>query len=193
MKIRVFFPAIVVATLLLTQAPFSRAQNVPGMKIDVFKTLKAGQWVQLEGVPQKDLTVLATEIKLLTGDFKDDDWEILGTVRAVYRERKEFEILRLKIKSDDKTDFETKDAKGVFKSFADLKAGMMVEIEGSYLKDGTFMAEEVQDETASKADEAGTVTFVGKVDKFNPLHRTVTVMGTTFTITDKTQAKSSLK
>ncbi|MDZ7362417.1 MAG: DUF5666 domain-containing protein [candidate division KSB1 bacterium] len=193
MKKFLFEFTLIAGLLFLAWAPPGHSQNQVGAKIDVFKTLKVGQWVQLEGVPQKDLSVLATEIKFLTGDFQDDDWEVFGEVRAVYRERKEFQILGLKVKVDDKTGFETKETAGKFKSFNDLKAGMLVEIEGSYLKDGTFLAEEVQDETKGKAEEAGTVTLVGKVEKFDPNQRKITVMGITFAITDKTQAKSKIK
>ncbi len=193
MKKSLFKFAPLAGLLFLAWAQSGYPQNQAGAKIDIFKTLKVGQWVQLEGVPQKDFSVLATEIKFLTGDFQDDDWEVFGEVRAVYRERKEFYILGLKVKVDDKTGFETKDAAGKFKSFNDLKAGMLVEIEGTFLKDGTFLAEEVQDETKRKAEEAGTVTLVGKVEKFDPNHQKITVMGISFTVTNKTQAKSKIK
>jgi hypothetical protein len=193
MKKRLFCFAAVAGLWLFAPAQPGPAQSQVGAKIDVFKTLKVGQWVQLEGVPQKDYSVLATEIKFLTGDFQDDDWEVFGAVRAVYKEKKEFYILNLKVKVNDATDFETKDQTGKFKSFNDMKTGMLVEMEGTYLKDGTFLAEEVQDESARKAEESGTVTLVGKVEKFDPNHQKVTVMGISFTITDKTQAKSKIK
>ncbi len=185
--------ALFVGSFLLAAAPSGWAQTRPGTKIDVFKTVKPGQWVQIEGVPQKDFTVLATEIKFLTGDFEDDDWEVLATVRGVNKAAKEFEILLMKVKVNDGTEYQTKDQTRTFKSFDDLKPGMFVELEGTYLKDGVFLAEEVQDETARKEEEAGTVTFVGKAEKVDPIKRTVTLMKTTFIVSDKTQAKSAIK
>ncbi len=192
MRVRRLFSLILVASLFIT-AHTGWTQNKPGVSIDVFKTVKPGQWVQLEGVPQRDFTVMATEIKVLTGDFQDDDWEAFGTVRAVQKENKQFDLLLVKMKVNADTDFETEELNGKFKGIVDLKPGMLVEIEGTYLKDGTFLVNEVQDETKGKADEAGTVTFRGKVEKIDPVKRSVTVMGTKFTITSNTQTKSAVK
>jgi hypothetical protein len=192
MRARPLFLLILAAGLFIA-AHTGWTQSKPGTSIDVFRTVKPGQWVQLEGVPQRDFTVMTTEIKVLTGDFQDDDWEAFGTVRAVRKENKEFDLLLVKMKVNADTDFETEELNSKFKGIADLKPGMLVEIEGTYLKDGSFLVNEVQDETKGKADEAGTVTFRGKVEKIDPVKRTVTVMGIKFTITSNTQTKSAVK
>jgi len=193
MKARVYPPVILAGSILLAFAHYGWAQTKSSVKIDVFKTVKPGQWVQVEGVPQKETTVMAKKIKILTGDFQNDDWEVFGTVRALQKQDKGFEILLLKIRSDNNTAFETASPTKSFKGLDDVKPGMLVEVEGTYLKDGTFLADEIQDETEGKADEAGTVTFVGKAEKVDPGKRTVTVMGVEFQITANTQAKSAIK
>lgn len=179
--------------LALVFASFAFAQSTSLSKVDLFKTLKPGQWIQIEGVPQRDMSVQATEVKVLTGDFQEDDWEIFGAVRNVNRGTKDFEILSVKIKTGDDTDFQVKDKNRKFTKFEDLQAGMLVEIEGSFLKDGTFMAEEVQDETAKKAEEANSVTFVGKTEKVDAVRRTITLMGVTFIVNDQTRVRSAIK
>lgn len=169
------------------------AQSTALSKVDLFKTLKPGQWIQIEGTPQRDMSVQAAEVKVLTGDFQEDDWEVFGTVRNVNRGTKDFEILALKIKTDDNTDFQVKDKNRKFAKFEDLKAGMLVEVEGSFLKDGTFLAEEIQDETVKKADEANSVTLVGKTEKVDAVRRTITLMGVTFIVNDQTRVRSAIK
>lgn len=187
-----FFAAALLGGICALSVSPAGAQQ-PGMKLDVFKTVKVGQWVQIEGVPQKDFTVMATEIKFLTGDFKEDDWEVFGAVRRVDKLKKEFEIMLLKVKPASDADFESSDPNTRFTSFDGLKPGMLVEVEGSYLKDGTFLADEVQDETKTKADLAGEVKLIGKVEKFDQARQSITMMGITFHVIDKTQAKSAMK
>jgi hypothetical protein len=104
------------------------------------------------------------------------------------------EILHLPIKLQKDAEFQN-DA-GTFKSFAGLKVGMLVELEGTYLKDGTFLAKEVEDESAKLAGKPGLkdeIQATGKVEKVNAAKRTVTLMGITFQLTDKTKGKSAIK
>ncbi|NUO81409.1 hypothetical protein HUU05_15130, partial [candidate division KSB1 bacterium] len=131
MKTRTAICVLFAGALLAGYTSLSHAQSTTLSKVDVFKTLKPGQWVQIEGVPQRDMSVLATEVKILTGDFRDDDWEVFGAVRTLNRGLKEFEILSLKIKTNDETDYQVKDKNRQFTKFEDLKTGMLVEVEGS--------------------------------------------------------------
>ncbi len=193
MKNRIALWAGLMIALVAGFAAVSHAQSTTLSKVDLFKALKPGQWVQIEGVPQRDMSVLATEVKILTGDFRDDDWEVFGAVRTLNRGLKEFEILSLKIKTNDETDYQVKDKDRQFTKFEDMKTGMLVEVEGSFLKDGNFMAEEIQDETVKKADEAGTVTFLGKAEKVDATRRMITLMGATFLVNDQTHMRSAIK
>ena len=178
---------------LVTARPDLLAQMTPGAKVDVFKSVKPGQWAQIEGTAQADQSVLATEVKILTGDFEDDDWEIFGAVRGVDPVKKEFEILSVKVRVNSDADYDSKDQPDKFKSFTDIRIGQLLEAEGTYLKNGVFLAEEVQDKSIKKADEAGMATLVGKVEKVDAANRAITLMGITFHITPKTQAKSAIK
>lgn len=158
---------------------------------DLFSTLKPGQWVKVEGTPQKDLTVIAKEVKLLTGDFQDDDCEIEAPVRAVLdKTKKQFQLLSIPVTMEADAKYESDD--GSFTAFEQLKPGMFVEIEGAYLKDGSFLANEVQPEVADP-DEAEGVALVGKAEKVDATKRTITIMGVTFQIGEKTKVKSVIK
>ena len=158
---------------------------------DLFTALKPGQWVKIEGAAQKDMTVIAKEVKLLTGDFQDDDYEIEAPVRAILdKTKKQFQLLSIPVAMEADAKYESDD--GTFTSFEQLKPGMFVEIEGAYLKDGSFLADEVQPEVADP-EEAGGVVLVGKAEKVDAVKRTITIMGVTFQIGEKTKVKSVIK
>src|SRR6266516_4226832 len=63
-------------TVILLVAAQSLA--APSTPAGLFHLVKVGQWVELEGMPQKDQTVLCSEVKILTGDFLEDDWNATG-------------------------------------------------------------------------------------------------------------------
>ncbi len=158
---------------------------------ELFAALKPGQWVKIEGAAQKDFTVIAKEVKLLTGDFQDDDFEIEAPVRAIVdKSKRQFQLLTIPITMEADAKYESDD--GTFTSFEQLQPGMFVEIEGAYLKDGSFLADEVQPETVD-AEDAGNVVLVGKAEKVDAAKRTITMMGVTFQIGEKTKVKSVIK
>ncbi|MDZ7291731.1 MAG: DUF5666 domain-containing protein [candidate division KSB1 bacterium] len=192
MVTKVKFIVVVFAALFLAAAKSGETQvAVQKTAADLFKTLKPGQWVELEGTVQKDYTVLTKKVKLLTGDFQDDDWEIKAAVRTIDKAKKQFQVLLLPVVTSQETEYEN-DA-GTFKSFDQLKVGMLVECEGTYLKDGTFAAEEVQEETDYEPNELHELRAVGKVEKIDPEKRTVKMVGVTFKIIESTKVQSALK
>ena len=101
---------------------------------EVFSALKPGQWVKVDGTAESDSLIMCNEMKILIGDFLDDDWSLTGVVRKIDKENRELEILRLPIKIDDDADFESDEDRG-FAGIADLKVGMFLEVGGTYLKD----------------------------------------------------------
>lgn len=158
---------------------------------DLFKTLKVGQWLELQGTPQADMLYAAKKVKLLTGDFQDDDWEIKGVVKSVNPASKQFTVYRIPVTVTPDCVYESPD--GTFTAFDKLRTGILVECEGTYLKDGKFLAEEVQHETDYKPAELNELAVVGKVEKFDAAKRTVTIMGSTFRIADTTKIQSVVK
>ena len=190
MKARVYF-FIAIALALSSAGAQTKKKMTPA---EVMAALKPGQWVKMEGIVQKDFSVMCMDIKTLTGDLLEDDWEITAVIRKVDNEKKEFALLLLPIKIQPDTEFE--DKTGKMKGFVDLKPGMLVEVDGTFLKDGTFLSKEVENVSAELAEESGLqneVEIVGKVDRINVAKRTVTVMGTTFHIIAETELKSALK
>jgi len=184
--------SIVLAATLLVMANSGVAQiTMQKTAADLFKSLKVGQWVELEGTIQADFSYTAKKVKLLTGDFEDDDWEVKGVVKAVNPAKKQFTVFRLSVIVTAESEYESPDGK--FNGFDDLENGMLVECEGTYLKDGTFSAEEVQRETDFKPNELNEMRAVGKVEKIDPVKRTVTMMGMTFRIVDATKVQSAVK
>ncbi|MEK7729029.1 MAG: DUF5666 domain-containing protein [candidate division KSB1 bacterium] len=171
-----------------------QAQQRPTTGGAIVNALKVGQWVKFQGVPRPDQSVTLAKIKLVTGDFKDDDWQVFGPARALDAQKKEFMILFLRIKVSDTAEYSTDAIDKEVKNFADLRSGMLLEAEGTFLKDGIFLAADITDQTASTdAEDANEVEFFGKIEKIDAVKRTITMMGVTFHITDATKLKSAVK
>jgi len=192
MKVRYALSTFVILALCLLGSVSLSAQTVKKWTpADIVANAKPGQWVELEGIAQKDLSVLALEIEFLTGDFMDDDWELNGKVQAVNHPENEFQVLVVPVKVSKNTQFD----KGI-KSLTDVTPGMLVELEGTYLKDGVFLAKEVEKNTERLKAQPQLDTMVeavGKVEQVDEAKRMITVMGIQFHITEKTEGKSPIK
>ena len=196
MKSRLYVFAVLLAAQLLATMSFAQAQVRAKMTPEeILAAIKPGQWMHLEGVIQKGFSVMCTEARILTGDIPENKWSITTVARSIDPAKKELKLLRLLIKTQMETEFESK-TNFMFKSFADLKAGMFLEVDGTYLKDDTFMAVEIEDissELAADPSLANQVEVDGKVERVDVSNRTVTLMGITFHIVDKTRLKSAIK
>ena len=162
---------------------------------EVLATLKPGQWIQLEGLPQKDGTVNCTEVKLLTGDLLDDNWTLRGLVRSVDAKNQQFTVAKYPIRLKDQVEYDD-EAGGKFKSFSDLRVGMLVKLDGTYLKDGSFLCQKIDHQTAKIVNKPGIekrVQLAGKIERSNPTKRSITAMGMTFFMTNNTKMKSVIK
>ena len=182
------------AATLLIHASAGAQGRVRAPTPEFLSSLKAGQWIQLEGTPQSDGSVLCTEVKLLTGDFLDDDWELRGPVLGVDAKTRRFMVGRYRVRLTDEVEFD--DPAGKFQSFDDLRAGMLVRIEGTYTKDGAFLAKEVNDESGKLRKKPGIekrVQIVGKIERVNLTKRSINAMGTAFLVDANTKLKSVIK
>lgn len=177
--------SIVVLTFIVVKIDSSLfGQN--GNEQIFLMNLKIGDWVKFEGTVQKDSTILLTEIKVILGELEDDDWEISGIVSRVVPEDKKIFILHLPIIFDKDTKYRYKNA---IKSFSDIERGTYVELEGSFLNDGTFLAVEIGEEKVSE-DEKDVVEWKGKVQFVNPEKNAFTILGHTAILTPETKIKS---
>lgn len=176
---------IVILTLMVVRVDSSLfGQN--GNEQNFLKNLKIGDWVKLEGKVQADSTILLTKVKVVLGEMEDDDWEISGTVsRVVAADRKIF-ILHLPILIDNDTKFGYKNA---LKTFSDIQPGVYVEIEGSFLNDGTFLAMQIGEENVDE-NERDMVEWKGQVQSINPAENAFTILGHTAILTPETKIKS---
>src|SRR5438093_9560923 len=132
--------AVIVALLVpLAVGPAAaehRSKVMPSQS-EFLMELKPGQWMRVKGQVQRDLSVLCTEAKIMSGDFLDDDWSVTGVVRGIDPNKQEIAIHRYAVRLKDRAEFESADES--FKEFGDVKPGMFVQVEGTYLKDGTFL------------------------------------------------------
>lgn len=154
-----------------------------------FNKVNVGEWVELEGRAQPDGSLILKEIELVRGEMEDDDWEIKGEIRAVNSSEKMLYILTIPIKFDEKSEYE--DDYNIIKSFSDLRKGMMVEMEGQYLKEGVFLVSEVGGSEVKK-DEPNTMEIVGKISQIDPRTKSFIIMGVRAVFTPETRIKSPL-
>jgi len=184
------------AALVLWGAAAARAQSGrAGTPAELMSALKVGQWVKIEGPAANAAVVQCSEAKMLTGDFLDGDWQISSAVRRVDPAKGTFQVYTMNCKLAENGTFKSKVNPG-FKSLAQVKPGMYVNVEGTFLRDGTLLAQKVgdkADELEDKPDHKGLVRLRGRIDKLDSTAKTVAVMGITFQVNSRTQAKSVIR
>lgn len=195
MKTRKRFFQIILLHLLMATATSGLAQHKIWLSpSEIMDTLKPGQWVQMEGAVQKDNSVMCSQLQIMTGDFLDDDWSLVGVAQKVDKEKQQVVIMRIPIKVHEDTEYEN--STGTFKSFSQIKEGSFLEVEGTYLKDGTFLAKEIEDESEKLAEDTGlknTVEIEGKIEKIDKKRSTFSVMGIKVKINNRTKSRSVFK
>ncbi len=195
LKLRLGTALVIVATSLLMAPATGRCQTgrkSPGT--DPLARVKVGDWIQLEGTIQGNSPVACIEVRLLTGDFLDDDWSVQGTVRTIDPARREFVIAGLRVHVTENTTFEN--PSGTFRGFSDLRPGILVEVEGTYLKNGRFLAAEVDDESDEIARAPAIrnrIRVVGRAERVDIRKRLIAAVGTVFQLTEKTQVRSVIE
>ena len=165
-----------------------------GNGTDLLSTLKPGHWIQAEGLIQSDSTSTCDELRILTGDFLDDDWALRGYLVAVDTLKREAVIGGIRFQATDNTAFDS--PKPSFRRFADLRKGMLMEIEGTYLKHRRFLALEVDDESDERGNPPwpqNRIRVVARVERLDFQRRIVTSMGFVFQLTDKTRIRSVIE
>ena len=185
-------PTIVILTsYFLGSIPLCAQTIKKWTTAEIVAKARPGQWVEIDGVIQKDQSVRALEIEFRAGDFMDDDWKLLGKVRTVTPEKNELQVLSVPVKITKDTELDD----GI-KSVKDIKPEMLVKLEGTYLNDGIFLAKEVEDKSKKlKAESVFDMMLevVGKVGQVDEAKRIITVMGIQFQITEETEGKSLIK
>ncbi len=184
---------LILAMLLMAPATASAKSPRQSRKVDVLTTLRTGQWIRIEGVLLKDRTVQCREIKTLTGDFLDDDWSITGQIDEIDASTRRLTIGRMAIQVAEDATIEGE--KGRIVGLAEIRRGMIVEVDGTYLKSGIFLAMDVDDESDEITYPAGEqhLRIVARVESTDPGRRRLHAMGTVFVLTDATQMKSVIR
>ncbi len=149
--------------------------------------LKLGQWIEFEGSPRQEFTILVSEIKTLEQEMEDDDWEVGGAVTRVAPEEQTIYIQELPIKFDNTTRYN--DALEIIKSFSDIKPGMAVKVRGQYTGEGEFLGFEVES-TELKEDGKNLVKCTGKVEGVEPESYSINILGHIIILTPETRIKS---
>jgi uncharacterized protein DUF5666 len=191
---RARFAISLVATGVLLTAwagtAFSQEKTPIGIA-ELFSKAKPGTWLRLEGLPQGDQTIRCTKARLITGVIEDDDWTIKGQVRSVDPANRHVTIGRHRVKVADAPKF-TSPANSL-RGFSDLKVGMYVKVEGTYGRDYGFVARKVDDQSADASRKAGSekkILHEGKVERVDMAKKVIVLMGSTFVLSQDTEATS---
>lgn len=184
------------AALVVAGAPvpaWSQGAHKPSAS-DYLATLRVGQWIQLDGEVRDTTPALCTEVKQLAGDFLDDDWSIKGTVQTLDTVRQEFTVGGCRIQVTASTTYD--DPRRNIKGLGELRIGMLVDVEGTFLRNGSLVAAEVDDESKEMVHRPAlkdALEIVGRVERVDPRQRLITVMGVAFQVTDKTKLRSAIQ
>src|SRR6266487_267270 len=196
MNLRVRLLGAGLASLFLAAPDRSFAQyDTRSPTPELLSALKPGQWIQVGGVPQRDGSLLCTEVKLVTGDFLDDDWALRGVVRGLDQARREFAVGRYPVRLKEPVEYDDGSV-GKLRGFSDLHEGMLVKLEGTYMKDGTFLCKEINDESDKLARKPGVekkIHVQAKIERVDPGKRSITAMGMTFFVTNNTKVMSAIR
>ena len=159
--------------------------------LDYVAALRVGQWIHLEGTLRPGAPVRCTEVRRLAGDFLDDDWFIKGWVHSLEPRRQTFLIAGCRVQVTGSTVYDN--PHGTFRGFGDLRPGMLVEVEGTFLQSRSLLAAEVDDETdeiSRNPHVRDEIELFGKVERVDPRRRIVRVMGIYFLVHDRTKLRS---
>jgi uncharacterized protein DUF5666 len=187
-------PIVLALSILLVPAAIGPRALWGRTGADALARVRVGDWIQLEGTVQADLSVLCSEVKLLTGDFLDDDWSVQGAIRSVDAGKHEFVIAGVRVHVTNNTVYES--PRGRLKGFSDLRPGMPVDVEGTYQPSGRFLAAEVDDETdelSLQIPSRQPFEVVARVEQVDVRRRTIVSLGTMFRLTDKTSVRSVIE
>ena len=192
-RVSVLAGILAASTLVLPTAARCQSAKME-TAADHLATVKVGHWIQLEATVQQDSSARCTEIRLLTGDFLDDDWSLRGILQAIAPGRREFTIGGIRVQVTETTIFES--PKRTLRGFSDLRLGMLVEVEGTYSKDLRILAAEVDDESdeiARRPWSKDQIRIVGKVERVDARKRLLSAMGREFRVSDKTRLRSVIR
>jgi hypothetical protein len=183
-----------VILLLATIAAVSLTQAAkPRVAVDPLVNLRVGHWVTLDGVQEAGRPVSCTSLHRLAGDLLDEDWSLKGLVQAVDAGRQEFSIAGCRIRVNPQTIYGHQ--KKSFSRFADIRAGMLIEAEGSFLHDRVLLASEIDDDSHEALREPKLrdhLELLGKIERIDVRKRLIVVMGVQFSITEKTRVRSAI-
>src|SRR5438093_4043918 len=90
---------VVLATVLslVSFGPAMASEEVS--PIAALSRLHGGDWVQLEGIVQKDASLVCTKMKLVASDVDKMDWSLRGPIRNLDPVKSEFSIGRYRVKA----------------------------------------------------------------------------------------------
>jgi uncharacterized protein DUF5666 len=196
MRLRRWRPGGLLLALLATLLGSTPGWAQPGRNgtpADPLARLRIGHWILLEGMARGTGPVVCSEARSLAGDFLDDDYTLKGLVRSVDPARQEFSIGACRVRVTRNTTFDH--PLGTLRGIKDIRAGMIVDVEGTLLEDGALLASEVDDESDELAGNPSVrdeLEVTAKIEQIDLRRRVVKVLGFEFRINARTRLLSAI-
>ena len=181
---------LTLATIAVVRGQGTKNGSAP----DRLATLKVGQWVRIDGAARADSAGRCDELRILTGDFLDDDWAIKGFATGLNAAKRELLVGGVGVQVTNDTRFDSPMRK--FRDFSDLRSGQLIEVEGSYQKNGKFLAKELDDESDEfdrRPWSKGQIRIVGKIERVDSRKHLIWTMGMAFEVSEKTRLQSAIE
>jgi len=155
-----------------------------------FPRLQPGQWIKVEGRPNGQAGLRASELKFLPGER--DESQITSTVATCDPAAQTFRTsLGLLVCTDGRTEFQ--DHGPQRRRFGAVQPGVRVEAEGRLRKDGALLAEEVEIEKPKKSGgKPDDDEITGRIESVDSQARKVVVLGIPVFFDERTRLKSPL-
>ena len=150
------------------------------------KTLKLGDWIAFEGVPQPDNIILVQSVEFIAVSNSKEISEARGIIDRIDEAKDLFYIVNLPVRI--KPAFSDRQTKNMVVNISSLKAGMPVHIRGNYTMDGIFEADRVEPMNTKNA-YTDIIRWKGRVEGVELERKYINILGHEIKLDEQTRIK----
>ncbi len=150
------------------------------------KTLKLGDWIEFEGVPQPDNIILVQSVEFIAVSNSNEMSEASGIIDRIDEAEGLFYIVNLPVSI--RPGFSDRQVKNMIVDISRLKPGMPVHILGTYTMEGIFEAERVEPLNTKNA-YTDIIRWRGRVEGVELERKYINILGHEIKLDNQTRIK----